>query len=297
MKSPNILSVLMKIVALFVLCPAIAFSATFTTWNIEWLSSAPSAKFEESRRTSADNDALAKHFRLTDSDVLAFQEVNDLSAIGGVVGDGYNIFFSQRSGSDFDKNQFDDINQYTGIAVRKGIPARNQPDLRLDTNPFSKLRFATYVVLYPDSDQAIHVLSLHLKARCSGAYRNNRHCKTLKAQGASINRWLSEREKNKQSYVLLGDFNHNLSYPNDWLWNVIANDTQALLATRDTPASCKVRSKRQPNKLHQFRSLIDHIIVSKDIAYHSVKQVTFKPDEVFKYHLSDHCPIQLQLGL
>ncbi|UUM33188.1 endonuclease/exonuclease/phosphatase family protein [Vibrio japonicus] len=284
---------MVQLFVLFVIYPSFAFGTTFTTWNIEWLSSTPSQKFEESQRKPDDVEALARHFRLTNSDVFAFQEVNDLKAIQAVVGSDYQIFLSDRSNMSSRKNQFEDINQYTGIAIKKGIPALDLPDLKLDSSPTSKLRFATHLVLYPDSKNPIHVLSLHLKSRCSGAYKNNRHCKTLKSQGAEINQWLREREANKQTYVLLGDFNHNLSYQNDWLWKQMSHGTGAVLATRNTPATCKVRSKQQPNKLHQFRSLIDHIVVSKEIAYHSVQQVTFKPDDVFKFHLSDHCPIQL----
>ncbi len=293
MKYHKICSAVLQFFTLFVICPTFAFGTTFTTWNIEWLSSTPAQKFEESHRNPDDVEALARHFRLTDSDVLAFQEVNDLDAIETVIGSGYQVFLSDRSNASSRRNQFGDINQYTGIAVKKGMPVLDLPDLKLDSSPTSKLRFATHVVLYPNSTHSVHVLSLHLKSRCSGAYKNNRHCKTLKSQGTVINRWLREREANKQAYVLLGDFNHNLSYQNDWLWNEMSRGTDAVLATRETPAACKVRSKKQPNKLHQFRSLIDHIIVSKGITYHSVKQVTFKPNDVFKFHLSDHCPIQL----
>ncbi|MCG6442040.1 endonuclease/exonuclease/phosphatase family protein, partial [Vibrio parahaemolyticus] len=48
---------------------------TFTSWNMEWLSSTPSARVKESHRNEEDFAKLAMYFQKTNSDVLAFQEV------------------------------------------------------------------------------------------------------------------------------------------------------------------------------------------------------------------------------
>ncbi|MDN3685881.1 hypothetical protein QW180_29450 [Vibrio sinaloensis] len=76
----------------------------------------------------------------------------------------------------------------------------------LDQRSNSKLRFATYVVIQPNSERPIHLLSVHLKARCSGAYKNNRDCRILKQQGERLNQWINEKEVANQAYVILGDF-------------------------------------------------------------------------------------------
>ncbi len=288
----KIRSLVVSILMLWIIYPISAIATTFTSWNIEWLSSSPSAKFSESHRSAADVQKLNQHFIKTKSDVLAFQEVNDPQIIGDVVGSDYQLFFSDRSQRSNRYLQFEDINQYTGFAVKKGIPTSDPVDFPLDAQSGSKLRFATYIVLYPNSEQPIHALSVHMKARCAGAYRNDRHCKMLKSQGGVLNKWIKERERQNQAYVILGDFNHNLSYSGDWLWQSITKSTNASLATQLTPADCKVRSRKQPNKTHQFRSLIDHIIVSDKLTASNVQQVTFNANQVLSYHLSDHCPIQ-----
>lgn len=269
-----------------------AFSQTsFTTWNLEWLSSTPVSKFSASMRDDVDYNALHNHSDKMNSDIIAFQEVNDEKALRRVIGDGYQVIFSDRNTKAYQAQQFRDINQFTGFAVKKGIEVNNQPDIQLDTSPRSKLRFASYVVINPDSDTPIHALSVHLKARCSGAYNNSDACKTLKSQGSALNTWIQERERNNQSYVVLGDFNHNMSYRGDWLWERISKNSNALLASEESKALCKVRSNKNPKRTHQFRSLIDHIVVSDDLAFTIPKQVTYTTDDVLKYQMSDHCPV------
>ena len=275
---------------------AIGFSSfNYSTWNLEWLSSHSSAKFSASQRSDADYQALSDHFQRTESDIIAFQEVNDAEALRKVIGNDYQLFFSDRSHPDNRHHQFSDINQFTGIAVRHGISVSDKPDLQLDKDPNSRLRFAAYVVVAPKSSQPLHVLSVHLKARCSGPYRSNDACRKLKQQGQALNRWIQQREADSQRYLILGDFNHNLSYPSDWLWQEIVQGSSALLATKSTQAVCKVRSRKQPNKTHQFRSLIDHVITSHQLTTKHVIQVAYKPQDIFKYQLSDHCPIRFNL--
>ncbi|WP_428775757.1 endonuclease/exonuclease/phosphatase family protein [Vibrio sp.] len=268
------------------------------SWNLEWLTLQPVSHIETSQRNPADFAALADHFAAMDVDVLAFQEVDDELAIKKVVGQGYNIWFSDRAKPASRYRQFDDINQYTGFAIRSTIPVADKPDFPLDDSSNSKLRFASYVVLYPNSPRPIHLLSVHLKAGCSGAYKNSRHCRTLKGQAQRVNQWLSEREANREAYILLGDFNHNLAYNGDWLWRDLTQGTQASLVSQSTPALCKVRSRNNRGKTHQFRSLIDHIIVGGvNVERRDVRQIAYPVQKVLDFQLSDHCPIQAQVGL
>ncbi|OAJ95853.1 endonuclease/exonuclease/phosphatase family protein [Vibrio bivalvicida] len=272
-----------------------ANDSVYATWNIEWLSNTPSEKFSSSQRNEDDYFALSRHFASIAPQVLAFQEVNDPIALKRVIGSDYQLFFSQRSLPTNKKHQFDEINQYTGFAVKKGINVFNREDIHLDSSSNSKLRFATYIVLNPNSSNPIHALSVHLKARCSGAYRNSRDCKTLKQQGKTLNHWIKERESSGESYVILGDFNHNLSYQGDWLWKEMTQGTSAHLASKQTKAECKVKSRNNPKRTHQFRSLIDHIVVSEALATTKPEQIVFPVPDVLEYTLSDHCPLSMQI--
>ena len=280
----------------FLLVPVVsAQSLTYSTWNLEWLSSQPSRQFASSQRVDSDYQALKRYFEQIDSDVLAFQEVNDELALRKILGDEYQIYLSQRSKKNNQRYQFDQINQYTGFAIRKGIKASNKEDFRLDTLDSSKLRFASYLVIEENSGQPIHALSIHLKAGCSGRINNSQNCQLLKQQGKALNDWIKLREQLNEAYIILGDFNHNMGYQRDWLWESISKQTQASLITRDTRADCKVKSRNNPRKTHQFRSLIDHIIVSKALTASTPKQDIYTVNDVLNYQLSDHCPLSVAI--
>ncbi|WP_182009245.1 endonuclease/exonuclease/phosphatase family protein [Vibrio sp. B1FLJ16] len=266
-------------------------SINLTSWNIEWLS----AHGGKVSRSENDFEKLNYYLSKTQADVLAFQEVESTDAIQKVVGNEYKIYLSDRSDTSNRYLQFDSSNQYTGFAVRKGITVVDEPDFSI-TQGNSKLRFASYIVLRPKQGSDIHLLSIHLKAGCSGAYRNNRDCQIVKQQGQVLSKWIKEREANKQQYAVLGDFNHNLGFQGDWLWETISEQTSAELMTKSTKAECKVRSNRNPNKTHQFRSLIDHIIVSGKLKAAPGSQTTFKSQDVLDYKLSDHCPVSTTLS-
>ncbi len=262
-----------------------------TTWNIEWLSHNSVPKITPSNRSHEDFDKLTTYFDKTNSDVLAFQEVDSEEAIKAVVGEGYTVFLSDRSKPQNRHRQFDDLNQYTGFAIKDSLKVSNANDVILDKSNNSRLRFASYIIIHPSQSEPIHMLSVHLKARCHGAYKNNRHCRTLKEQGQALNRWMVERENNKETYIVLGDFNHTLSHSKSWLWKIISQDNQSQLATQSTQPNCIVRSNRNTGETYQYRSVIDHIVVSKDLATSGNNQILFTEQDVLNYQLSDHCPI------
>lgn len=275
-----------------------AENAVISSWNLEWLTLNPSVSADRGKRSAQDLDALASHFSQLDSDVVAFQEVDSAQAMQRIAGNHYQIVMSDRSLARNQKRQFSDSNQYTGFAIRRGVPFADPADIDLMRQQHDKLRFGAYIVLYPDSTQPLHILNVHLKAGCSGKFSaSNRSCRTVREQGEALNQWLSLRVRLKQSYLIVGDFNHNLAYQGDWLWQEIgAGLPQApQLTTRQTRAECKVRSRNQTNKLHQFRSLIDHVIASPDLALQPPYQVTFDPQQVLTYKLSDHCPVRAVL--
>ncbi|WP_098413959.1 endonuclease/exonuclease/phosphatase family protein [Vibrio sp. ES.051] len=261
-------------------------SINVTSWNIEWLS----MHNGKVSRTNADFEKLNHYVDKTQADVIAFQEVNSKSAIQKVTGDDYTIYLSDRARIKNKPFQFSDINQYTGFAVRKGNTVTDSPDFSTSRGN-RKLRFASYIVINPKNEHELHLLSVHLKAGCRAAYRNNQSCQILSQQGEALRKWMGKREKNDEQYAVLGDFNHNLSYQGDWLWAIMTRDNNAQLVTRNTKAECKVRSNKHSHKTHQFRSLIDHIIVSSKLKANNVHQTLFNSRDVLDYKLSDHCPI------
>ncbi|EGU47767.1 metal-dependent hydrolase [Vibrio ichthyoenteri ATCC 700023] len=268
-----------------------------STWNMEWLDLQGNKRFKSSLRTNADFDKISDYFVQIDTPILAFQEVTSESAIRRVVGDSYNIYLSARSTGQYRHLQFNDINQYTGFAIKKGIRVTDPDDFSLlRSNRQTKLRFASYIIVNDWWDEPIHLLSIHLKARCSGQFHPNKSCQTLKEQGLALNRWILERQQQKQAYIISGDFNHNLAYPNDWLWNDITQQSQAHLSTRHVNADCLVRSRNKAKRTHQFRSLIDHFVTSPHFIVNEAKQHLFEPSDVVEFKLSDHCPLSIILN-
>lgn len=261
------------------------------TWNIEWLSTQPSDRITKSFRTEDDFDTLNDHFKSMTLDVLGFQEVNGIEAIKRVVGQDYTIWLSERSWDMNRQHQFSHLNQFTGFAVHKSIAVTSKPDLQLETTAKSKLRIATYIKLHPSAGRPIHALSIHLKAGCINQYRNNRNCQRLKGQALELNKWILERELDNDRYIILGDFNHTLSNNNNWMWASISTGTNAELATRHTKPNCRLKSRKQPSKTFKYPSVIDHIVVSRQVEVQDPKQVMFKEAEVINHHLSDHCPV------
>lgn len=270
-------------------------SLTLMTWNLEWLTMAPSSKFQSSNRSAKDFQALQNYFLENAPDVLAFQEVDSIEAIKRVVGNQYQIHLSDRSQVHNRQHQFSDINQYTGFAVHNDLTVIDTPDFPLTTG--DNLRFASSIILQTKDGAPIYLLSVHLKAGCSGKLTKHRSCQKLKQEGQVIHSWLKQREFSHDSYIILGDFNHNLNYRNDWLWSDLVSNLSSAprLASKSTPASCKVRSKRNPKRTHQFRSLIDHIIVSPDLQTGAAVQHAMPISQVLNYQMSDHCALSIEL--
>lgn len=269
---------------------AIAEPLTISSWNIEWLSTNEAVNKFSDKRDQADFDKLEEYFQSLNADVVAFQEVDDINAIQRVAGDQYKILMSDRALPKNSNRQFKEVNQYTGFAVRKEVSLTDYADFPLESSSNSKLRFASYIVIETET-KPIHMLSVHLKAGCSGAYKSNRDCSRLKEQAQQLNKWIKQRERNNEDYAILGDFNHNLAYSRDWMWKELTQYTDAQLATRKTRADCKVRSNRNNHRTHQFRSVIDHIVVSESLNVDPAKQQVFKTQDVLDYKLSDHCPV------
>ncbi|MCE0495392.1 endonuclease/exonuclease/phosphatase family protein [Vibrio salinus] len=272
---------------------AISFSAnalSIASWNLQWLTSQPihHSKLKINKRSSSDFEQLATLFRQNDVDILAFQEVNDSPAIKKVVGNEYKLYLSDRSKPEWSRLQFKDINQYTGFAVRKSLFITDPPDIQLIHK--SQLRFASYIVLRRTQKPDLHLLSVHLKSGCFGKWNpHKKACITLKKQGVELNKWMKQRIINHNDFAILGDFNHNLSYPKDWLWRGITHNLnhQPILSTKRTSADCRQLNKR--GKTFRYRHIIDHMITSDSVTISETHQVPYPAKALKHYQLSDHC--------
>ncbi len=281
---------------IFGISPTFASEVRFATWNIEWLTSNPVDKFSQSQRNKQDFAKLTQYYQSLNPHILAFQEVNDIDAMRKVVGNNAQIVLSQRSQRQNRELQFSDINQYTGFAVAADITIVQQPqDLALSSSAQQKLRFGSYIVVELNG-QDVHLLSVHLKAGCQGAFRENRSCNTLKKQGQQLNKWINQRVDSQQTFIIAGDFNHNLAYPNDWFYQLLNQgvDQKLQLDSKQTEATCQVRSNRNANATHQYRFVIDHIVSYQLKKRSQAQQLNYALEDVVNYQLSDHCPLWVE---
>ncbi|WP_417882923.1 endonuclease/exonuclease/phosphatase family protein [Vibrio rumoiensis] len=268
-----------------------------STWNLEWLTTSPTNSIKESQRKAQDFNALTMKFGQIKPDILAFQEVDSIAAIHKVVGEDYRIYLSDRAKPQYSNLQFKGVNQYTGFAISEKWLIRNQgkivdpQDIELLNN--AKLRFATYIVIQQANRPDLHLLSVHLKHGCAAKKKRSRSCQQLSDQTDRLNQWLAARVEKQQTFIVLGDFNHNLAYQGDWMWQQLTAklNEKVQLATQATSAICQVKSNRNPNQLYRYPSLIDHIIVSRPSQVHETQQIAFTKQEALNYHLSDHCPV------
>ncbi len=279
-----------------------ATEITFSTWNIEWLTTDPNYRIKQSQRGIQDFQQLSEVFTKISSQsfhIMAFQEINSKKGLEKITGPNYQYFFSDRSKNKHRHQQFININQYTGFAISKGINVRDMEDINLTPSLFNKQRFAAYVVVSINQEKPIHLLSVHLKSGCFNARKNTKACKLIEKQAKTLNAWILEKQRKSQSFILLGDFNHNLAYPNDWLWAIITDNTQPKieLNSQKTNAACLVKSKFKLNNTYRYRYLIDHIISSPDLALGQSKQITFTKYQALNYNLSDHCPLASKRSL
>jgi endonuclease/exonuclease/phosphatase family metal-dependent hydrolase len=265
---------------------------------MEWFAGKGYPQMQQSIRTEQDLTLMAQMFESISPEVFAFQEVNSKQALDTIVGDEYTIYLSERALPSNKNHQFNGINQYTGLAIKKDWLVSNQSDLNLNSSSHHKLRFATYVTAQPPKSSAppIHILSVHLKAGCRAAYKNNRSCEQLKEQTDKISSWVKERSLNKQPFIILGDFNHDITYAKDWMWKSLSEGANhsISIASINTPADCLVKS-RSGDAVFKYRTLIDHIVTSHSLTLEQVKQEIFEENAVINHNLSDHCPLVASL--
>ena len=242
---------------------------TITTWNLNWL-------YDEGRqgkghsvippRTARDYQAIANIITEISPDVFAFQEVADNQSIEKVISlKDYHVEFSSRKDND------DVWPQFVGFAIRKGISYQRHPDLhQLDVWGNQYLRYGVDISLYQEGKPALRLLAVHLKSGCFSNRHRNKNCTVLKEQFEVIENWISKRQKHKQPFIILGDFNRRLANKGDKFWQKLTSGLTSVptLVTKNRESQCRSQaySKRKKQwEVRQYPGFIDHLIVDSQI--------------------------------
>ena len=279
----------MKILGCLLLTTALALpvwadSVKIATWNIEHLRDSPGEG--KNPRVETDYLRLAKYAILLDADVIAFQEVENKTALGKVFDSArYRFFVSERSHP-----------QRTAFAVRQSVAVTRHPDLDA-LNVTGGLRHGVDIEITVNG-QSIRLLAVHLKAFCFEgrlSSTNNDNCKKLARQVPVLEQWIDDRAADGVPFVVLGDFNRRFDTAGDEFWSEIddGNPEQLYLFRATQGARSECWGGRYPR-------YIDHIVYGKLVAGwvmpKSFEQLVYS-DYDNEETLSDHCPIAVTLDV
>ena len=287
--------------------PGIAADRTLTlaTWNIEHLA-ADDGKGCRPRDASQYED-LRKYLNRTRADVVAFQEVENLSAAKRIfpVAD-YDIHISERPSREFaacSNSANDRLMQRTGFAVRKdmserlGLRAVRQPDVTELEAAYGSGRRGVYLLLeHVDEGNKVatgaplHLLSIHLKSGCwyQAVEGNNLNpCDILNKQIDVLSAWINTRARSGQNFIIAGDFNRQLDQLSDAVW--LRLEAGGKTGTYvDLEKALQGVKHPKPYK-RKYPYAIDHVIYNQALDGLVVEAKTSFDIEAGKY--SDHLPL------
>ena len=279
-----------SLLLLFLLVAPFARAADLklATWNMEWLTARPAndpALPEDVRpKDAADRATLRQYAAQLNADLVAVQEVDGPEIAATVFPpDRYALYFTQ-----------DDVVQRVGIAVRRGIPMRQNPDLvGLDVvrGPQHHLRSGADVTLDLPSGP-IRVLAVHLKTGCQRDRLDQTRrpqCAVLRSQLVVLQGWIAQRRREGVPFILLGDFNR---------WMGASDD---VLAGLQDAAPLALATEGRDSPCWGGEHFIDHILAGGaarawlDSA--SLRVLVYREGAERKEHLSDHCPVSVRFHL
>jgi endonuclease/exonuclease/phosphatase family metal-dependent hydrolase len=277
---------------------------TVATWNLEWLVAPATAHSSrqacslakrailpcdvarDNARDSADLARLASYERELDADVVAFQEVENISIAQRVFA-GRKICIAGGAGV-----------QHVGFAIRTSIAHRCEADFTALALS-SRHRRGAVLTIAPDTQQEIHLLAVHLKSGCATQSLDSgtAACEVLAGQVEPLASWVATQQEKGHRFIVLGDFNRVGPAENDLFW-------QQLQTGGSKPALFNAAVGKQFHNCflgQPYSQFIDHILISNSLAGElvadSFEKRRFRSLDAFRYRLSDHCPVLVKLRL
>ena len=233
---------------------------------------------------AADLAVLRRYAEQLNADVIALQEVDGPDIAAAIFPpDRYRLFFTG-----------DHVVQRVGIAVRNGIPVRQNPDLAgLDVYPDARfhLRSGADVTLDLPSGP-LRFLAVHLKTGCQRdrlATSERPQCATLRGQVPVLQGWIANRAREGAPFVLFGDFNR-------WM-----NGQDDVLAALQQAAPLVRATEGRDSPCWGGGHFIDHILAGGAargwMDPGTLRVLVYREGPAEKDHLSDHCPVSARFHL
>lgn len=273
----------------------------FVTWNIEHLAE------NNGEGCVARNDedyAKLRSFASTmDADVVALQEVESVKAVARVFPESeWDIVLSSRPDSETYEcwgNGRPSTQQKVAIVIRKGIEFETLEDFSELAIGNPGLRYGV-VIRLTGIPEPIDVLAIHLKSGCfvndySASDRDA--CETFERQVPVLDKWVEEKVKEEIPFVILGDFNHRITTPDNRFWEDLEDMDGNQISIRNNMENVRGCHPRYPDPIDHIltgpKSSKYYIEGSKKVYYFGMTPETITEDDM----LSDHCPIAVDLKL
>ncbi|MEZ5459531.1 MAG: HAD family acid phosphatase [Steroidobacteraceae bacterium] len=248
-------------------------------------------------RGPADLAALRRYAARLDADVVALQEVDGPGAAAQVF-PGHEFCFSTRPHL-----------QNNGFAIRAGLPFRCEAEYLPLALPDDSSRRGVVVTLFPDSRDAITLMSVHLKSGCPAGplgAPDRPACVTLARQVEPLEQWIDAQASAGRRFAVLGDFNRRFRLERgpardavgalQQFWPEI-NDGEPRGATlvdvtRGQPfVGCRPGDR--------YAEYIDTVLLGQALARDRLKgsfvRQPYDADDAATRKLSDHCPVGVDL--
>ncbi|SHJ56496.1 Metal-dependent hydrolase, endonuclease/exonuclease/phosphatase family [Roseomonas rosea] len=266
--------------------PTGAAELKLATWNIAWLTTRSAGDSDLPRDvTIRERDDLARlrgYASRLAADVIALQEVDGPEAAALVLDPAqWRFFFPDER----------DV-QRAGIAVRRTLPARQNPDLAaLDLRAGARFSLRRGVaVTVGEGPSALRVLSLHLNAGCREPDDRGRECDSLTRQAAILADWIGERQAAGEAFAIAGDFNRRF------------DRDPAILPLLEATAPLTRATAGRSNPCWGGRPFIDHILLGGPargwMRPGSLRVMVYAEREPeWRRRLSDHCPVSVTLDI
>ena len=255
------------------------------TWNLEHLAQDGAQGCRP--RSEADYALLRAYADRLNADVVAFQEVESLSAAARVFDPAqYHLVIEARPAGDrFPCRGLEGrslTRQAVGFAIRKGIAFERAGDLTDLQLGDPNLRSGVDVTIRAPGRAPLRLLAVHLKSGCASGDKAEA-CATLMRQIPILEAWIDARAKEATRFAVLGDFNRRLARSGDVIWTEIDDADPAnadlSLAQGGTGPKCDPR----------FSEFIDHVVLDaragRDLA--GFEELTYVSGD----RPSDHCPV------
>jgi endonuclease/exonuclease/phosphatase family metal-dependent hydrolase len=182
--------------------------------------------------------------------------------------------------------------QRAGLAVRRAIPARQNPDLAaLDIQPEAHFSLRRGVdVTVGEGASALRVLSVHLRAGCREPDDRGRECGGLTRQASILAGWIEARQAAGEAFAIAGDFNRRF------------DRDPAILPALERAAPLLRATSGRSNPCWGGRPFIDHILLGGAargwMRPNSLRVMVYAEREPeWRRRLSDHCPVSLVLDI